>query len=57
VTNKASFDKIAAWKDNFISHAHPEHTDNFPFIMIGNKIDLEDERQVSTSSAEEIMQS
>ena len=41
------------WKDNFISHANPDHAENYPFILVGNKIDLEDEWVVSTEKAEE----
>lgn len=55
VTNFDSFEKLLSWKENFIAHSHPEHVESFPFIMIGNKIDLEDERCISTEKAEDAM--
>lgn len=53
VTNPTSFEKLLTWKENFISHSHPDHVESFPFILIGNKVDLEDERIISTEKAED----
>ena len=39
------------WKDEFLSQAVPRNPDNFPFVLIGNKIDLEN-RAVSTKRAQ-----
>ena len=44
VTNPASFERLLTWKENFLVHASPEHLEAYPFILVGNKIDLKDER-------------
>jgi GTPase SAR1 family protein len=48
-----SFKSLEKWKENFISHANPEHLDSYPFILVGNKTDLEDERCIPSTKAEE----
>jgi len=49
VTDATSFERIIEWKKDL-----DEYSRNIPFVMIGNKIDLESERQVSTESAEKM---
>jgi len=44
LTNKASFDNLNKWKAGFLEHAGPSDPDNFPFILVGNKCDKENER-------------
>ena len=46
MTNPKSFDNIDKWKEGFIEHAAPQDPRTFPFILIGNKSDLEDNRTV-----------
>jgi len=36
-----SFEHIDNWKEEFLSQAAPRNKDTFPFVLIGNKIDLE----------------
>ncbi|XP_065910499.1 ras-related protein rab7-like [Dysidea avara] len=50
VTNNSSFCTLHKWRDEFLKHAKPSDPDNFPFVVLGNKIDLED-RQVSIVQA------
>ena len=44
ITNRATFDKIEDWQKGVLNKCQKNAT----FILVGNKIDLETERQVST---------
>jgi GTPase KRas protein len=46
VTSRSSFDEIAEWR-NRILKAH--EVKKFPIVLVGNKIDLESQRVVSTA--------
>eukprot|EP00658_Telonema_sp_P-2_P029299 TRINITY_DN222_c0_g1_i6.p2 TRINITY_DN222_c0_g1~~TRINITY_DN222_c0_g1_i6.p2 ORF type:complete len:215 (-),score=81.96 TRINITY_DN222_c0_g1_i6:471-1115(-) len=48
MTNKKSFDALDTWRDEFLVQASPGDAESFPFIVLGNKVDLKDQRQVST---------
>lgn len=39
------------WKDEFLTQAAPRNPENFPFVLIGNKIDLEN-RAVTSKRAQ-----
>ena len=54
ITNINSFNKIMYWKNEFIlnSDIHNNNDNNkFPFLLIGNKIDLIDERVIKAHDA------
>lgn len=51
VTSSVSFEALDVWKKEFLVQACPSDPSAFPFIVLGNKIDL-DHRQVSTSKAQ-----
>ncbi|KAI6653646.1 Ras-related protein Rab-9B-like [Oopsacas minuta] len=51
VNDKQSFANIDFWKKEFLYYADIRDTNNFPFIVIGNKIDLGQERTVSEEEA------
>ncbi|XP_073771951.1 uncharacterized protein isoform X1 [Danio rerio] len=51
VTSSVSFEALDVWKKEFLVQACPSDPAAFPFIVLGNKIDL-DHRQVSTSKAQ-----
>uniref|UniRef100_A0A5S6QXA6 Ras-related protein Rab-7a n=1 Tax=Trichuris muris TaxID=70415 RepID=A0A5S6QXA6_TRIMR len=51
VTNPNSFKSLDSWRDEFLIQASPRDPENFPFIVLGNKIDLEN-RIVSTKRAQ-----
>jgi len=53
ITSRKSFDALSKWRQGFIEHAGPDDPDAFPFVLIGNKIDKEPERQVPSSNAEQ----
>jgi Ras-related protein Rab-7A len=37
------------WKDVFLRKSAPADPDTFPFLVIGNKVDMQDHRRVSTA--------
>lgn len=41
VTAPSSFKSLDAWRDEFLIQASPRDPENFPFVVIGNKVDLE----------------
>ena len=52
VTNESSFKAVPDW----IQSAREKKGENYPMIILGNKIDLEDERKVKTEDGEELAQ-
>eukprot|EP01127_Copromyxa_protea_P007093 TRINITY_DN17015_c0_g1_i1.p1 TRINITY_DN17015_c0_g1~~TRINITY_DN17015_c0_g1_i1.p1 ORF type:complete len:233 (-),score=38.03 TRINITY_DN17015_c0_g1_i1:41-694(-) len=52
VNTKTSFEHLQKWKDEFVVHAVPANTESFPFVVLGNKIDLESTRMVSSKQAQ-----
>ena len=50
VTEPESFNHIADWKKEFLER-NAAKDDNFPFVVIGNKIDKESSRKVSAEKA------
>lgn len=51
VTVPKTFETLDSWRDEFLIQASPRDPDNFPFVVLGNKIDLEN-RAVSRKRAE-----
>lgn len=41
VTAPTSFKSLDSWRDEFLIQASPRDPDNFPFVLVGNKVDLE----------------
>jgi len=56
VTSPNSFKSLDSWRDEFLIQASPRDPESFPFVLLGNKIDLEN-RQVSTKRAQTWCQS
>eukprot|EP01106_Pelomyxa_sp_JSP_P009040 TRINITY_DN247_c0_g1_i4.p1 TRINITY_DN247_c0_g1~~TRINITY_DN247_c0_g1_i4.p1 ORF type:complete len:163 (-),score=52.83 TRINITY_DN247_c0_g1_i4:66-506(-) len=46
-----TFENLDSWRDEFLIQAAPRDPDNFPFVVLGNKIDLENQRVVSQKRA------
>ena len=44
VTNPDSFEHLMTWKQIFMSKSNPKQPQTFPFLVIANKIDMEDKR-------------
>lgn len=51
ITAEKSFETLNSWREEFLSQANPRDAENFPFVVIGNKIDKETERRVPKSKA------
>jgi len=41
-----SFENIESWISEFLTQGSPAEPDKFPFVLLGNKIDRESEREV-----------
>lgn len=58
VNNSKSFDSLDSWRDEFLIQASPMDPESFPFVVIGNKIDVEEsKRMVSSKRAQAFCQS
>lgn len=51
ITRAATFDALSNWKKEFLQHASIRNPEEFPFILIGNKVDREEDRKVPESKA------
>merc|ERR1712147_378899 len=51
VTAPTTFKNLESWRDEFLIQASPRDPENFPFVVIGNKVDLADSRTVTTKRA------
>merc|ERR1711990_828080 len=51
VNNSKSFDTLDSWRDEFLIQASPMDPESFPFVVIGNKTDLEN-RAVTAKRAQ-----
>ncbi|XP_054710867.1 ras-related protein Rab-7a-like [Uloborus diversus] len=40
VTSPASYHSIQSWKEEFLAISDPKDPETFPFVVVGNKIDL-----------------
>ncbi|KAH8417549.1 hypothetical protein KR222_001784 [Zaprionus bogoriensis] len=49
VTAPNSFKNLDSWRDEFLIQASPRDPEHFPFVVLGNKVDL-DNRQVRVDS-------
>ena len=50
ITNKESFAHIDMWRNEVVQSIGIEHTDEFPFVLLGNKADLIDASQVDQAT-------
>ncbi|KAJ1944008.1 Ras- protein Rab-7A [Linderina macrospora] len=51
VTDARSFENLDNWRDEFLLQVGPRDLENFPFVVVGNKIDVEGKRAVSQKRA------
>ena len=47
---------MESWINEFISQGAPQEPEKFPFILVGNKIDRESEREVEEEAINEFLQ-
>lgn len=41
VVSPTSFKDLDSWRDEFLIQASPRDPENFPFVVLGNKVDME----------------
>jgi len=46
VNSSKSFDTLDSWRDEFLIQASPRDPESFPFVVLGNKIDVGEERRM-----------
>lgn len=51
ITSSKSFESLGSWKDEFLSQSNAKDAEHFPFVVLGNKVDKEDERKVPNARA------
>ncbi|KAJ8956096.1 hypothetical protein NQ318_016549, partial [Aromia moschata] len=56
VTAPNTFKSLDSWRDEFLIQASPREPENFPFVLLGNKVDLEP-RAISSKRAQQWCQS
>ncbi|BCR98035.1 hypothetical protein AnigIFM60653_005549 [Aspergillus niger] len=49
VNNSKSFEALDSWRDEFLIQASPRDPESFPFVVIGNKIDVEESKRMISS--------
>ncbi|KAF2806553.1 ras-related protein-like protein [Mytilinidion resinicola] len=49
VNNSKSFETLESWRDEFLVQASPMDPESFPFVVIGNKVDVEESRRMISS--------
>uniref|UniRef100_A0A914DFB4 Rab7 n=1 Tax=Acrobeloides nanus TaxID=290746 RepID=A0A914DFB4_9BILA len=52
VTDARSFQCLDMWRGEFLIQANPRDPESFPFVLLGNKIDVETIRAVSSRRAQ-----
>ncbi|KAL7674664.1 hypothetical protein ACOME3_000940 [Neoechinorhynchus agilis] len=52
VTMPTSLRSLESWRDEFLVHSSPQDPHLFPFMVLGNKVDLKDERLVAIEAAD-----
>lgn len=52
ITSKKSFDNIESWITEFLNQGAPQQPEKFPFVLVGNKIDREEEREVDDANVQ-----
>ena len=45
VNSAKSFETLDSWRDEFLIQASPHDPENFPFVVLGNKIDMEENKR------------
>jgi Ras-related protein Rab-7A len=46
VTNAKSFETLESWRDEFLVQASPRDPEHFPFVVLGNKVDVDESKRV-----------
>jgi len=51
LTAPKTFESLDSWRDEFLIQSSPRDPANFPFVCLGNKLDLDKQRKISQSRA------
>ncbi|KAL0217560.1 hypothetical protein RCL1_008141 [Eukaryota sp. TZLM3-RCL] len=51
VNDAKTFETIDSWREEFLIQAAPANVETFPFVLLGNKIDIQQNRAVSNKRA------
>ena len=49
VNNSKSFDTLDSWRDEFLIQASPMDPETFPFVVLGNKVDVDESKRMVSS--------
>lgn len=49
VNSPKSFETLDSWRDEFLIQASPRDPESFPFVVLGNKIDMGDDKRMISS--------
>ena len=52
ITSQKSFENVSKWRHGFIDNATPSDLNTYPMVLMGNKLDKEEDRQVTKDDAE-----
>ncbi len=52
ITSPETFTSIESWRSEFLEQLNPSNPNEFPFVLIGNKCDRENEMQVNKEQIE-----
>jgi len=44
VTDRNSFNRLTSWYDECLTQINSQHPEHFPFVLLGNKMDLDNRR-------------
>ena len=50
ITDSESFKNIESWRTEFLEQLNPPNPNEFPFVLIGNKCDLQKDMQVDNEA-------
>mmetsp|Transcript_11326 Transcript_11326/g.22902 ORF Transcript_11326/g.22902 Transcript_11326/m.22902 type:complete len:202 (-) Transcript_11326:1811-2416(-) len=53
VTDPTSFESLDSWREEFLMSAAPREPDTFPFVVLGNKIDILDRPRIPLKKAQQ----
>ena len=56
ITNQETFNNIDTWRSNFVTQYSLDYPERFPFLLLGNKIDKHNLRQVDRIKGEKYAQ-
>ena len=55
VTEPQSFERIAHWRDHFLSKSQPDNPAKLPILILGNKVDKVDDRKVTKEMGDKFL--